>query len=82
VRLRFFQRLDEADRTEEAEDWLRRDIEAGDTSSLWLLASRLDQSGQAEEANELRQRTRDAVPGATPNGGEVSIPLLAAGDAW
>lgn len=60
VRGRLAQRFEEAGRTNEAELWWRRDIEAGNTSYLWILASRLQQAGRAEEAEVLRQRARDA----------------------
>jgi predicted Zn-dependent protease len=62
VRLRLAQRLDETGRPDEAEEWLRRDIEAADggSSTMWILAGRLDQAGRAEQAEVWRQRARDA----------------------
>ncbi|HUB40580.1 MAG TPA: hypothetical protein VMA72_17175 [Streptosporangiaceae bacterium] len=58
--MQLYVRLDAAGRPDEADEWLRRDIEAGETSSLWLLASRVEQAGNAVEAAALRQRALEA----------------------
>lgn len=60
VRTRLFQRLDEAGRADDAVAWLYRDIEAGETRNMWLLAARLEQAGRSYEASLMRQRARDA----------------------
>ena len=65
VRLRLYQRLDEAGRQVEADSWLRWDIEAGDTSSLWILAGRLERAGRAER---LRHRLTRLLGVADPTG--------------
>jgi uncharacterized protein YidB (DUF937 family) len=60
IRSRLAQRFYDTDRPDEAEAMLRQDIEAGNSSSMWILAARLDQADRAEEAKQLRQRARDA----------------------
>jgi TPR repeat protein len=64
-------RLDEAGRTEQAEQWWRRAAEAGDPTAVQMVAKRLDEAGRGEDA--------DRVLGQAAEAGDSSAVLALAG---